>query len=683
MAADTTYPGVYVRENSTSVGTVTPVSTATAAFVGYTRRGPLDQPVRITSFAEYQRCFGGLSRRGAVGFAAQQFFGNGGATAVVVRVIKAGSADEATVTLTAHDHGHHHDHDQRDPDDAGREPRDDRDAYAEREREPRDDRDAYAERDRDEPDRDEREPYDRDRHEPDPHERYGEHPALEVSAREPGTWGNGLRVWIDYATRDPHETFNLYVVNAGSPETYQGLSMDPDHPRFAPEVINEASALIRVTAVGGDRPDPSGTISREFDRELPDLDGEITVRIGEVERRFRLYHPHHDGPPPRRLSELAALLERKLRQLPDRPGSTAFARVRVRPFGCRLQIVAGSLDEDDVIHFCGDDDLGLEAFANPPVFALAGGDDGDPPEAGDLIGGESTKTGLHALRDVEDVNLLNLPDLAGWESLEDASTVLSVAERLCREQRIFLLIDAPAAWTSVDAARSGIEHLDAVRSDHAALYFPHVVLTDPESGRPCAVPPSGAVAGVIARTDVERGVWKAPAGTDARLLGVRSLTVPLTDRENGLLNPLAVNCLRAFPGVGPVVWGARTLDGSDLHLGEQSGEWKYVPVRRLALHVEESLYRALRWVVFEPNNEQLWQAIRLEAGAYLDTLFRRGAFAGRTPREAFFVKCDASTTTAADVADGVVNVVVGFAPVDPSEFVIVEIQQMAGQPGFQ
>src|SRR6187549_1875240 len=169
MAADTTYPGVYVRENSTSVGTVTPVSTATAAFVGYTRRGPLDQPVRITSFAEYQRCFGGLSRRGAVGFAAQQFFGNGGATAVVVRVIKAGSADEATVTLTAHDHGHHHghghDHDERDSDDAEREPRDERDAYAEREREPRDDRDAYAERDRDrdEPDRDEREPYDRDR----------------------------------------------------------------------------------------------------------------------------------------------------------------------------------------------------------------------------------------------------------------------------------------------------------------------------------------------------------------------------------------------------------------------------------------------------------------------------------------------------------------------------------------
>ncbi|GAA2632095.1 phage tail sheath family protein [Paractinoplanes durhamensis] len=631
MPADTTYPGVYVGENSTSVGTVTPVSTATAAFVGYTRRGPLNQPVRITSFAEYERYFGGLGRHGAVGDAARQFFANGGSTAVIVRVIKEGSADEASVTL----HGHDRDHGPHGP----------------RDRAPREEPDEEPATDRGR-----------------------ESPVLEIHAKEPGGWGNGLRVLVDHASTRDHrdETFNLYVVNATGHgrESFHGLSMDPDDDRFAPTVIDAESKLIRAEAVGRDRPEQSGTISREFERELPDLDGDITVRIGDEEREFRLHHPH-DGPPPRHLPELAALLERRLRALPDRPGSTAFGDARVRVIGRRLQTVAGSLDEEDIVHFEGEcgDRVGLEAVANPPAWSLCGGDDGDPPEPGDLIGAEPAKTGLHALRDL-DVNLLNLPDLAGWESLEDTSTVLSVADRIAREQRIFVLIDAPAAWTSVELARLGVEHLDAVRSDHAALYFPHLILADP-AGRPCAVPPGGAVAGVIARTDLGRGVWRAPAGIDARLIGVRALAVPLTDRENGVLNPLAVNCLRAFPGAGPVVWGARTL-------GE--GQWQYLPVRRLALHIEESLYRSLRWVVFEPNTEQLWQAIRLNVGAYLDTLFRRGAFAGRTPRDAYFVKCDASTTTAADIANGVVNVVAGFAPVDPAEFVIVEIQQLAGQP---
>ncbi|GGN64251.1 hypothetical protein GCM10010112_24250 [Actinoplanes lobatus] len=646
MPAETTYPGVYVGEISTSTRSVTPVSTATAAFVGYTRRGPVGQPVRIGGFGDFERYFGGLSRHGAVGYAARQFFANGGTSAVIVRVIKEGSAEAASVTLTARDHGHdHHPHD-----------KDDRGVRETR-------ADAEVAEDRGRPD-------DHDHH---PRER----PVLEVSAKEPGCWGNDLLVRVDHGTRDPHETFNLHVANGPARESYHDLSMDPDSDRYAPEVINEASRLIRVEAVGQDRPDPNGTISHEFDRDLPACDDlEITVRIGGEERRFRLFHGHHDGPPPRRLSELAALLERKLRAQPDCPGSTAFSGARVRAFGRRLQTVAGSVDENDVVHFEGRDAerLGLEAYANPPVSTLSGGDDGDPPQPGDLIGAESAKSGLHALTDLTDVNLLNLPDLAGWESIEDASTVLSVADRIARELRALLLIDAPATWNSVDAARSGIEQLAAVRSDHAALYFPHLLLDDPQSGRPCAVPPSGAVAGVIARTDAERGVWKAPAGTTARLIGVRALTVPLTDRENGLLNPLAVNCLRTFPGSGPVVWGARTLDA-----GEQPAEWRYVPVRRLALHIEESLHRALRWVVFEPNNEQLWQAIRLEVGAYLDSLFRRGAFAGRTPREAFFVTCDASTTTPADIDNGVVNVVAGFAPVEPAEFVIVTIRQTAGQ----
>jgi phage tail sheath protein FI len=149
--------------------------------------------------------------------------------------------------------------------------------------------------------------------------------------------------------------------------------------------------------------------------------------------------------------------------------------------------------------------------------------------------------------------------------------------------------------------------------------------------------------------------------------------VNLTDDEHGTLNPLGVNCLRTFPVTGRVVWGARTLRGADI----LADDYKYVPVRRLALFLEETLYRGTQWVVFEPNDEPLWAQIRLNVGAFMQNLFRQGAFAGTTPREAYFVKCDSETTTQADVDLGRVNILVGFAPLKPAEFVIIQIQQIA------
>ncbi|MEV7084841.1 phage tail sheath C-terminal domain-containing protein [Streptomyces sp. NPDC093085] len=606
------YPGVYIEELSSSTRTIASVTTSVTAFVGHTRRGPLHEPVRVTSFAEFERRFGGLTARSAVGYAVHQFFGNGGTVAVIVRVAKAGTGKAACVTL-------------------------------------------------------------------DSTEGKSQCPVLEVHAKEPGRWGSRLRVAVDHDTPTPDRTFNLQVLDArgGARESFTGLSMDPDNGRFVETVVNSGSGLVRVKAVDRDRPDPSGTVSKPFAARLPDLKVELKVKIGDVEREFTLYHPHHDGKAPATVPELALLLERKLRALPDAPGKHTYAGVKVTPFGRRVQVVAGSVDPADVVRFVGEcaNDLGLEGSVNPPVFALEGGEDGEAPGPRDLIGGETDKTGIQALRDVDDVNLLVLPELSAYESTDDMVTVVSAAAQLCRERRIFLLVDAPSAWGSVDAARAGAGAFDAVQDDHAALYFPHLQLTDPLTGRLRAFPPSGSVAGVIARVDGERGVWKAPAGTEARLAGVRSLTVKLTDRENGLLGPLGVNCLRTFPVVGPLVWGARTLAGSDA----LDSEWKYVPVRRLALHVEESLYRGLQWVVFEPNTEQLWQQIRLNASAYLNDLFRQGAFKGATPREAYFVKCDHETTTRADIDNGVVNVVIGIAPVKPAEFVIVKIQQVAGE----
>jgi phage tail sheath protein FI len=612
MATKPTYPGVYVEEIPSSVRTVTQVTTAATAFVGHTRRGPLNTPVRVTSYAEFERRFGGLASQSAVAYAVHQFFGNGGSIAVVVRVAKAGSGKAACVTL-------------------------------------------------------------------DSTEGSSQCPVLRINAREPGVWGCGLRVAVDYDTPTPDATFNLRVFDARGEarEFFGGLSMDPCHGRYVQTVVNSGSALVRCEALGEGRPDPSGTVSKPFSGDLPDLGVELTVKIGETERQFVLHDPDEDGEAPCSVAELALLLERKLRALPDAPGRHDFAAAEVTPFGNRLQTVAGSDDPEAVVRFVGEcaNDLGLEASVNPPVFVLEGGEDGEAPGPRDLIGSEARKSGLHALRDVDDVNLLALPELAAYESTEDMITVLGAAQRICREERIFLLADAPAAWSSVDAARTGIAAFEPVRGSHAGLYFPHLQMTDPLTGRLRSFPPSGAVAGVIARTDGERGVWKAPAGTEARLADVHSLSVRLTDRENGLLNPLGVNCLRSFPLVGPVVWGARTLEGADA----RESEWKYTPVRRLALHIEESLHRGLRWAVFEPNGEQLWQQIRMNVSSYLHTLFQQGAFQGGTPREAYFVKCDHDTTTGEDVENGVVNVVVGIAPVRPAEFVIVKVQQMAGQ----
>ncbi len=227
----------------------------------------------------------------------------------------------------------------------------------------------------------------------------------------------------------------------------------------------------------------------------------------------------------------------------------------------------------------------------------------------------------------------------------------------------------------MEGAKSGVGEIGST-SKNSALYFPRLRVRDPlRNNQLVDLVPSGAVAGIFARTDTQRGVWKAPAGLEATLVGVRELSVPLTDPENGQLNPLGINCLRSMPAVGPVVWGSRTMQGND----RLASEWKYIPVRRTALFIEESLYRGTQWVVFEPNDEPLWAQIRLNVGAFMHNLFRQGAFQGRSPRDAYLVKCDKETTTQNDINLGIVNVIVGFAPLKPAEFVIIKIQQLAGQ----
>jgi phage tail sheath protein FI len=321
------------------------------------------------------------------------------------------------------------------------------------------------------------------------------------------------------------------------------------------------------------------------------------------------------------------------------------------------------------------------AIPNTAQGAGAPGAAGDPPIALDLIGSLAAKTGINALENVDLFNILCLPRVSvvsGSNALSDvdAAAVIAFATTYCENRRAFFVIDTPNNIDEVAEIRSWAEANATLRHRNTAVYFPRVQIPDPLNGfRLRSVGASGTMAGVYARTDGSRGVWKAPAGTEARLTNVQRLDELLTDAENGALNPLGINCLRNFPLYGNVAWGARTLEGSD----DAGSEWKYVPVRRLALFLEESLYRGTQWVVFEPNDEPLWAQIRLNVGAFMHDLFRQGAFQGRTPQEAYLVKCDKETTTQNDINRGIVNILVGFAPLKPAEFVIIQIQQLAGQ----
>ncbi len=322
---------------------------------------------------------------------------------------------------------------------------------------------------------------------------------------------------------------------------------------------------------------------------------------------------------------------------------------------------------------------GVDPFGNPAFSTQAtNGADGDDVKETNLVGDRDQKSGIYALLQLqtEVFNLLCIPPIDPNTDL--TSTTLAPAAALCQERRAMLIVDPSKDWQSVDDAVAGMVNpvLTGDVASYAALFFPRLSLPEPnDDNRVNSFPPCGAVAGIFARTDAQRGVWKAPAGIDATLVGVPDLDIDMTDLENGRLNPLGVNCLRSLRIIGRVVWGSRTLRGADA-LADQ---WKYVPVRRTALYIEESLFRGLQWVVFEPNDEPLWSQIRLNVGAFMQTLFRQGAFQGSTPKDAYFVKCDRETTTQNDINLGIVNIVVGFAPLKPAEFVVVKLQQMAGQ----
>ena len=304
-------------------------------------------------------------------------------------------------------------------------------------------------------------------------------------------------------------------------------------------------------------------------------------------------------------------------------------------------------------------------------------------------------------------NLMVIPGVSDNGPSGDSDTggvsVLAAAIAFCERKRAFLIVDPPVrdtadgtyAFTTIlsDGSKftpnpphkiaDSASDNSFPRSKNAALYFPYLLSPDPitggsvglVSGLPSEIPPAATVAGIYAATDLARGVWKAPAGFQATASNVNGVAArgKMTDNRHGTLNPIGVNCLRDFPNEPTIVFGARTLATT------YDQQWTYVPVRRMALFLEQTLLANLKWVLFEPNAQPLWSAITMSINAFMLGLFKQGAFQGTTPSQAFSVRCDSQTTTQADIDSGIVNIVVGFAPLKPAEFVIITIAQLAGQ----
>jgi len=527
VPAQLTYPGVYIEEVPSGVRTISGVATSITAFVGRTARGPVNEPVMLTSFGDFERRFGGLTRLSALGFAVRDFFQNGGSQAIVVRLYRV-SADPDTAHLDAN--------------------------------------------------------------------------GLQLNAANPGSWANALRARVETGA------------DVVSPDL--AAQWAAEFPGIA--TTDLFNLLVRDTKTG----------AQEEYRNVTAVDSPRRIDT-LLENQSRLVVA--DGTPTFPTSSHAA----------PGPGEDIWDPALT---------LSSPVDQDG----SEGQDLEEASFTGPGL--------------------ESAKEGLFALENADIFNLLCIPP---YDNGDVDDTLVGDAAAYCERRRAMLIVDPRSDWDAVEDAVAGVPTV-GTSSRNAALFFPHI--RRPNALFPDQIEnfaPSGAVAGIFARTDANRGVWKAPAGQDATIVGAPQLSVPLTDGEIGQLNPLGVNCLRALPAAGRVVWGARTLQGND----RLASEWKYIPVRRTALFLEESLYRGTHWVVFEPNAEPLWAQIRLNIGAFMNNLFRQGAFAGTTPREAFFVKCDAETTTQDDVNLGIVNIVVGFAPLKPAEFVVIRLQQLAGQTG--
>ena len=639
-----TYPGVYVQEISSGVQPIAIASTSTAAFVGLAQMGP-DEPTLVTNWTEFQRSYGSYISDGYLAHSVFQFFNNGGRQCYIVRVTR---SDAVTADVTVQNRA----------------------------------------------------------------------PApvagLTFSARNKGAWGNFLYLQIEDGKADPGNGFKISVrlqtdaalvpanfADITPLEVFDNLSMDPNDPSYVVNVLQENSTLINARVLAGNVAVQNGVHRGGFGPTLP-LNANNTFQINLDNDGFQTVTIPGPASASLLLLDVANAIQAAVKLLVPKKASTAAAAFSA--FTCAPETIAGqsrlvlqsgtasAVSSVAVQAAPANDATGLLKLgagnggqsqgglavrrpANADIVQI-----GDNAIAGSVTAATLGSDGTAALSELSFSNVFPLLDNVTDFSLlavpgEGTTAMADLGMGYCANrslQDVFYIADVgPSDDTAAEAA--AFRNKLTTANSYGAVYFPWVKALDPTgvSQQPILLPPSGYIAGLYARIDGARGVWKAPAGMEASLNGVVGLAVELSDVQHGNLNPIGVNVIRRFAGAGIVSFGARTISSAP--------EWKYVPVRRTAILLRVSIYYGIQWAVFEPNDEPLWSELRFNIGAFMTRLFRQGAFQGSTPSDAFFVKCDKETTTQADIDAGVVNVLVGFAALKPAEFVVVKISQKAGQ----
>lgn len=668
------HPGVYVEEIPSGSKPIEGVATSVAAFVGYTTKGPLGDPTRITKWDAYVKDFGGIrntaketaaNKIDVMGHAVNMFFQNGGTTAYIVRITKdwhASSRDAARAIGFA-DH----------PDVANSES------------------------------------------------------ALKFTAINEGAWGNGIIAKVTVSALDS----SLYNVAIGRNdaegdfeviELFTNLSMDETNPQYIEGVINGVSELVTVDVVpvgsmgmipaqyylgvliGGvvAQADLDLSTASEAERTLSlDLDtgGDNEVLNLALVLDATDYSVPEDFPTLEdALEALAADIQTKARAgadlLPSQSGLTCEV-----VDGDKLKLTSGTREEksavkaktggmgttlklrpsDATLSSTGKESAeaawnATTSAPGTPDATLAGGLNGTLPDTDDY------QAVFDAFVKYRDINIILLPGQY-WADDGSGNAVISAAIAHAEQMKSRMVLVEPPPGQEMTTEKQ-VSDFKLPTSTYTVLYYPWIKVANPFYNAETApglpktllVPPGPIAAGMWSKIDGRRGVWKAPAGVETGLLGVAGLQYIVEDGEQDVLNPLGVNCLRALPNFGSVIWGSRTLST------KANPEWRYVPVRRTAIMMEQSIYNGIQWAVFEPNNHLLWAALRANIGSFMDGLFRSGAFQGEKASDAYFVRCGLDDTmTQGDIDRGQVIVIVGFAPLKPAEFVIVRIQQKVGK----
>jgi phage tail sheath protein FI len=641
--ATLSYPGVYVEEISSGVRPLEAASTSTAAFVGLTEMGPAEA-TRVTNWTEFQRLYGSFITDGFLTHSVFQYFNNGGRQCYIVRVVR---SDAATASVTVQNRA------------------------------------------------------------------AAPVAGMTFSARNSGAWGNSLLLTIDDGTLDPGSEFRVSVRRQEDPdvvsgnfretaplETFDNLSTDPDAPNFVTTVLTQDSSLIDVQVLSANTSTQRGLHRAGTGAALP-LNANVSFQINLDGDGYQVVTLPAAAGTATALGDVATAIQTAVTGLTKKRSSTS--ATAFTGFTCTVE---GTGNQARLLLQSGTNtaasSVGVQpATSNDATSQLRlGAGNGGRSESGAAVRrparidalqvGDATVAGVVTgatlgdegkavisettfsnafprLDAISDVSLLAVPG-------EGTTAMFDLGAAYCanRPLKDMFYIGEVASHDDTAAEAAAFRAKLTTANSYGALYFPWVTALDPagRSGQPILLPPAGFVAGLYARTDASRGVWKAPAGVAASLNGVVGLAAELSDVQHGNLNPLGVDVIRRFPGAGVVSFGARTVTSDP--------EWRYVPVRRTAIMLRVSVYNGIQWAVFEPNDETLWSQLRLNIGAFMMSLFRQGAFQGATPSQAFFVKCDGETTTQADIDAGVVNVLLGFAPLKPAEFVVVRISQKAG-----